>query len=126
MVRAFGMKKNKLIELLQAIPGNPDVVLYNGLVQDWQGIEPPIQERIYRTNRETIARDVLLERVRDGLAQFSDTIPQEEVKQIQRNLPWKLWNPYLKEEFYDSKPVIILEAKARGEKTWDRMGTIEY
>ena len=39
------MKKNKLIELLQAIKGNPDVYLWNGHAEDWQNIDPKfIQE----------------------------------------------------------------------------------
>lgn len=38
------MKKNKLIELLQSIEGNPDIVLWNGYVQDYNDINTEFEE----------------------------------------------------------------------------------
>lgn len=38
------MKKNKLIELLQTIEGNPDIYLWNGFVGDWVDIDPNFVE----------------------------------------------------------------------------------
>jgi len=32
------MKKSKLIEMLNSLPGDPDVLLWNGWVDDWQDL----------------------------------------------------------------------------------------
>ena len=38
------MRKNDLIKLLQAIEGNPDIVLWNGIVGDYQNISTKLVE----------------------------------------------------------------------------------
>lgn len=39
------MKKSELINLLNTIEGDPDVLLWNGFVQDWQ--EVTITKKVY-------------------------------------------------------------------------------
>ena len=38
------MRKNDLIKLLQTIEGNPEIVLWNGFVGDYQNISPKLVE----------------------------------------------------------------------------------
>lgn len=35
------MKKNELIKYLNEIDGNPEIIFYNGFVDDWQHIDKP-------------------------------------------------------------------------------------
>lgn len=37
------MKKNKLIELLNSIEGNPEIVIWNGYAEDYMHIDPSIE-----------------------------------------------------------------------------------
>jgi hypothetical protein len=45
------MKKSKLIAMLNALPGDPDIKLWNGMVGDWMEIDPNlVPQELVRMN----------------------------------------------------------------------------
>lgn len=68
------MRKNQLIEILKSIKGNPEIMLWNGLVEDIQPIEKEILEcKLYKLSFEGYKERVNLQRVyQDNLPELSD------------------------------------------------------
>jgi hypothetical protein len=111
------MKKNDLIKLLESMPGNPEVMLWNGIVQD----VVPIEKRI-----ETV------ELTRDSKEYFvwlmkRDGASDDDVKKFLRKREWMLNEHMLAmADKKDKKKVYVLQARRTGKKDWDRYGSIEY
>jgi hypothetical protein len=128
------MKKSKLIEILNSIEGNPEIKLWNGFVQDYVEIDPtPVESVLTR-----MSLDYWLEscRLQDciQLKDWSHQMPQEEIDQLKKNYrdvcKWEM-NDFVKPEdvkskYYKNKKVVILQAKIKGEDTFDRCGSIKY
>jgi hypothetical protein len=128
------MKKSKLIEILNSIDGNPEIKLWNGFVQDYVEIDPtPVESVLTR-----MSLDYWLEscRLQDciQLKDWSHQMPQEEIDQLKKNYrdvcKWEM-NDFVKPEdvkskYYKNKKVVILQAKIKGEDTFDRCGSIKY
>ena len=126
------MKKNKLIELLQNIKGNPDIYLWNGFVQDFVDIDGKFVEcTLVKETEEHIEACLVGEATRDNVVTDYDNIKKDATK-IYKELKWEFPNPYLDEEQYkrwygkNQKKVVIIQAKVKGETTWDRLGDISY
>jgi hypothetical protein len=128
------MKKDKLIKMLQDIPGNPDIVLWNGMVGDWMDISPkPIEQELVKQSFDHFVRHVEFERKRDK-NDFDYKLPAVEVEKLKssyrRHYSWEL-NEFVTEDditsgSYKAKRVVVINAKPRGVSTWDRLGKIEY
>ena len=75
------MRKDKLIKLLQDIPGNPDVVIWNGLVGDWMDVGELVPTQLVKESREFVSNALLAE---DGLKRqdLTDEQIQQHTKQL--------------------------------------------
>ena len=127
------MKKTKLIKLLQDIPGNPDILLWNGYVQDWVGIDPAvIKGYLVKKTLEYYSESVRIEECidrKDWKHQLSEDTKIELAK-YHRTFPWE-YNEWVTQDsidanHYKGKRVYFLQNKRRGIKTFDRGGGIEY
>lgn len=127
------MKKNKLIELLSAIPGNPDVVLWNGMAGDWMDIGKLVEGDLVKQTFPHYAEMCRIEDcidAKDWSIKFSDEKLKELEQQWRRNVNWE-YNQYVTLEDamnkrYSMKKVYFIDAKPRGVKTFDRTGDISY
>lgn len=114
------MTKNELIKLLSELPGNPEVVLWNGFVEDYQHIDKEIIEsKLVKHSKEFFQR-------------FKPNFSKKELSAAVLNQEWEFPNEYLKPEEYTEwygkyqKRVFILNGKPRNKATWDRLGGMEY
>lgn len=91
------MRKNKLIEILQSMSGNPEIVMWNGYVGDFMPIGNIVMSHVYAHG----------------------------------DSDWQIANQYVEQEllseFYTQrKRVCIVEPKARGKSSFDRLGKTFY
>ena len=128
------MKKNTLIKLLQDIEGNPDIVVWNGFVEEYQHIDTDLlQCELVKETVEFREKNLITEWY---LNNQSAIIPIDELSKLAKNLykkdDWKLPNPYItKEEFKQwygnkRKKVVILNLKKRNKTHSDRTGKLRY
>ncbi len=128
------MKKSKLIELLNSIPGDPEVKLWNGLVGDWVDIE----NKVYPIDLVKQTEQHYLERVRidecikrkDWEYQLTEEYVSELKAAHKRVCVWEQ-NDFVTledvtEKRYSLKTVYALQAKNKGVTTWDHAGNINY
>lgn len=128
------MKKSKLIELLNALEGDPDIVLWNGMVGDWMDISPKlIQGELVKQTFNTFCSRVEYEEKRTK-NDWDHTLKAEDMAELKscykKNYNWEM-NDFvtledIKEKRYQVKKVLFLNAKPRGVSTWDRFGNISY
>lgn len=128
------MKKSKLIAILNAIEGDPEIKLWNGMVGDWVDIDPELvpQELV----KQTLEHWLEMCRAEDCIERkdWEYQMPAEEVAQLTKNYPklhkWEM-NPYVtledvQKKRYKLKKVLIMQSKQKGVTTWDRLGDISY
>jgi hypothetical protein len=132
------MKKYKLINLIQQIEGNPDIFLWNGMVEDWMEIDPTLVElEMVKQRKEHVAKHIRFQYQKDNDAFY--LTPEQEInlsKIIEESYKkhysqWELPNRYVepqefKEWYGKSKKVIIINAKTKGKKSFDRFGEVSY
>jgi hypothetical protein len=130
------MKKSQLIEMLNKIKGNPEIKLWNGMVGDWMDISPTVVPTdLVKMNLEYWLEACRLEDCRDR-KDWDYQMPAEEIAKLTKRHKsgkvnkWEL-NEYVtledvKSKRYALKKIYILNAKVKGEKTYDRMGDISY
>lgn len=94
------MRKNDLIKKLQEIEGNPEIVLYNSFVDDWQHIKLT-PGKLFKTIFHN--------------------------KDFDKNSNWNVNHYWFSEEQLKPKEkrVIFIEGKSRGIQTW-LTGEISY
>jgi hypothetical protein len=129
------MKKNQLIEQLQKIKGNPEIKMWNGLVEDWMNIEIVECELVkrcaehirWRVEMDWKERNKTWEIPADVQTHL-DQIIKEQIKTEE----WEFPNRYLDEkgekEWYgkNRKKVVMIESKPRNKTYADRLGKISY
>jgi len=117
------MKKNKLIELLQSIKGNPEIVIWNGLAEDYHHIGKIESIYLYKQSKEKRLKDINNERFRDGLEPITvDGILNEDEYQFAN----KYFDDKDINHAYDKKKkVLIIEPKIRNKTSYGRMN-LEY
>jgi len=110
------MRKSKLIELLNNVPGNPEVVVWNGLVDDIVPIKKLVVDQMVKESREYLTR----------------CHPPNEVEELLKQQIWEFPNSFVTLEEYTKhygkrrKNVIILEPKVTGKTYSDRIGKMYY
>lgn len=126
------MKKSKLIEMLSAIEGDPDILLWNGLVGDWMDIDKVVESELVKMTLEYYLEMCRLETCHD-LRDWTYQMPPDEVKELTARYKKFQYetNRYvtledINEKRYKRKRVMYIDAKLRGVKTFDRVGDIEY
>jgi hypothetical protein len=128
------MKKSKLIEMLTAIKGNPEVKLWNGFVSDWVDVDA----KLVPVTLVRMTQAYWLEscRIQDCIERkdWAYQMPAEEVARLKKRYTtvckWED-NQYVTQEDIDKKryaarKVQIMQAKTKGVKTWDRIGDVSY
>ena len=121
------MRKNDLISILQEIEGNPEVVLWNGFVEDYMHLDRPVQGTLYKMKRDVYEKFLTIERKERGRS----SIITEQDKKKYSEIPYEYFecNPEFegaKERMYKKKSVIWITTKSRNKKLWDRNGGYEY
>jgi hypothetical protein len=113
------MKKNDLIKKLQEIEGNPDVLLYNGFVDDWMHIEI-IKHDLHRLKKDALIRIVA--------AQEGCSIEETEKRLKNHSREWDIDTNHVfdGDKLHETKSAIFIQGKTRGKTSWDRSGTSSY
>lgn len=133
------MKKNKLIELLNTIEGNPEIVLWNGYAEDYMHIDPKVepltlvketpdfiftmlQAEYCRTNKTfDISEEKLLEL-------------QTKANELHKNREWDIPNEFVTEEEFvrwygkRTRKLYVLNSKLRNKTSYgmDRSSDLKY
>lgn len=127
------MRKNDLIKLLQDIKGNPEVLLWNGMVSDWMHIDKPVEGDLVKIDKKYFLESCRLE-LCQKLKNLNYQLSPEEIKDFEKSYrDYHNWeaNEFVTEEDvkrkrYRQKRVLYLQTKKRGMNTFDRLGNIEY
>lgn len=127
------MRKNDLIKLLQDIKGNPEVLLWNGMVGDFMHIDKPVEGDLVKMQKkyylESLANEERIDR-----KDWSYNPSAQDIKKwegyYRKNETWQ-HHPWVCQEDidakrYKSKRVLYLQAKLRGVTTYDRLGGMSY
>lgn len=129
------MRKNELIALLNSIKGNPEIVMWNGYVEDYQPIGSAEEYTLYKEQKSHIAECVLLRKMRDADIFDCVTLSEQDlalVDRLDKERQWEFPNQFFTEEevkrVYGNrkKRVVMLNAKRRNKSTFDRLGGIHY
>lgn len=129
------MRKNDLIKHLQALKGNPEILLWNGIVEDWMHISPKLAESaLVRKTFKCYVADIRLERCIEQ-KNWDYQIPEEEIVVLRKHYAskrnsWSM-NEFvkekdIKEKRYKKKRVVFIEPTLRGERYSDHQGSIRY
>jgi hypothetical protein len=128
------MRKNDLIKLLQETKGNPEIVLWNGLVGDYMQIDNKLVEgELSKMTFEGLLHYYSLERKRDE-NDWNYELTEEEkqglLKNYKDNYKWEI-NQFvtkkdIKRKTHKSKRVLYINAKISGKSHNDRLGSIYY
>jgi len=101
------MRKNDLIKMLQEIEGNPQIVIWNGYVDDYMDIDKG-------TEKITLVKETeefLFNALKGQWCQMNNTwdIPEEELtklaahaKELHKNKEYDFANPYVTPEEFES------------------------
>jgi hypothetical protein len=130
------MKKSQLIEMLNAIEGNPEIKLWNGYAEDYMDIDRDlVPVRLTKMTFDFYLEMCRLEHCMDtGADRKTYTFTHDEIAELRQSYKdhygWE-YDQYVTEEDiakkkYTKKDVFIVGAKLRGKKTFDRVGTLEY
>lgn len=133
LILGINMKKNDLIKMLQELPGNPDILLWNGFAQDWMDIEKELVPHILvKQSEQDYSKHCAFEIKRDK-NDFNYELTDAEkldTKKWYRNVSWEFNSFVTKEDIttkrYKQKNIFFLNAKTRGINTFDRVGDITY
>ena len=131
------MKKNQLIELLQSIEGNPEIMIWNGLVNDVMHIQGVGNDRLYKYSKEHIYSQLKysqheLKSISDGLPKDTEKELKQQAERLFKKAKYEYPNPYLDPADYGSwyskrtKPILVILAAPTGKTHADRLGTITY
>ena len=131
------MKKNKLIELLQKIDGNPDIYLWNGFVSDWMDINPDfIESELVKESVGWKFECLKMEWCRDN---NTFDVPSEVLSSLNElaiklasKEKWDFPNRYVEESEFkkwygkSKKRIILIDSKRKGATYSDRIGDMSY
>jgi hypothetical protein len=127
------MKKSELIDLLNALPGNPDICFWNGYVGDFMHFSKElVPMELVKEDPKFLRQSLDGEAVRDGTPKMTDEEFAVWFKAHRRKVEWEMPNPYVSAERFDQwygkkrKQIVLLQTKPRGKEDFDRMGKIEY
>lgn len=127
------MRKNTLIEKLQALKGNPQVVLWNGFVQDYVDIGDMVTFPLYKMTLSYYLEACRMERcidIKDWSYQHSEERLEYLKRKYKEVVDWEA-NDYITDEDlkagrYTQKTVFVIDAKTKGKDSWDRLGGVSY
>ena len=119
------MNAGELIALLQTLPPDMEVKLWNGMVQDYQEIDPTLEKL-------TMSKDTFDKWIKHVAFERKRTVASFNAQELEA-----LRLQYEDLEFQDiyagnlcqgyvHKAIAALHALPSGKRTFDRLGTIEY
>jgi|AGFT01.1.fsa_nt_gi hypothetical protein len=101
------MRKNQLIKMLEEIEGNPEIVIWNGYVDDYMNIE----KETFKITLVKETEEFLFNALRGQWCQTNRTfdVPPEELeklkvqaKELHKKREYDFVNPYVTPEEYES------------------------
>lgn len=119
------MRKNQLIKLLQEIEGNPEIVIWNGYVDDYMNID----KETFKITLVKETEDFLFNALKHEWCQMNDTfdVPEEQLvkiaaraKELHKKREYDFANPYVTEEEFErwygkrSLTKYVISPKLRG------------
>ena len=126
------MRKNALIARLHTLKGNPEILLWNGTVGDYQHIKEFAYGDLVKQTQEDFLLRCELEKCRDEKNPEAKLTQQElaDCKAVWRSMPYEtnryVTQKHIKERRYRAKTVIFVVARVRGKSDFDRYNSIEY
>lgn len=128
------MKKNELIALLNNVPGNPDIKLWNGMVGDWMDLDKElVPADLVKQTFEHYVEMCRLDRCYHE-KNWDIKLSDEEIAELRQSykqyIDWEC-NEFIKEDDikekrYRRKNIVYINGKRRGVSTYDRLGSLEY
>jgi hypothetical protein len=128
------MRKSDLIKILTELEGNPDIVLWNGMVGDWMDIDKRLIEgTLVRQTLDGYIESVQLEQCVDR-KDWDYKLPESEIAELKqlykRNIGWEdngfVTDEDVEKKRFTQKRVVYINAKPRGVTFLDRLGSVEY
>ncbi len=130
------MRKNKLIDILNQIEGNPDILLYNGFVDDFMDFNISTKPCVLVKH----SLEFIHKRLCYTFHKCNSRLPSEAENQVLLNKAenlskkeeWEFPNEFVTQDevgrWYGNrmKKVFMIEAKRRNKKSYDRSGSLEY
>lgn len=137
------MRRRQLIKMLQGIKGNPEIVIWNGLVDDWMPVgDTPIVRRMVKQSRQHIRNNCVCRflmktgsKLKPGERLADIALPEDLEQQVEKcymKQEYDLPNEFVTKERFNKwyakrrKRIVILTAKRRNKTTFDRLGSISY
>ena len=127
------MRKNDLIKLLQTIEGNPDIVLWNSIVGDYQNISTKLVEGdlVKKTLKCYLEHNRMVRCLEENDWQYQLTNEEVEyLTNIYKTFDYEQDNYVtqedIKEKRYRKKRVVYIQPKESGWTFFDRRIKIEY
>lgn len=128
------MRKNDVIALLNKLEGNPEVVLWNGFVGDYQHFNKKLVKGYLV--KQTLSHYIEMCRLeecqlrRDWDFRFTNDELDDLKRMYRKVCKWEV-NEFVTQEDidhkrYDVKRVIYIQPKVRNETYFDRMGVVSY
>ena len=125
------MNKKELIKKLKEIKGNPEICIWNGIVQDYMKIGEIQNHELVKHSFEYYKTALRYEAQRDG-KEFNEQEVDRWIEERLKIEKWELPNEFVKQEdmncWYGDrrKKIILLCSKLRGKRIRGRSGSISY
>lgn len=127
------MRKNDLIAMLSKLKGNPEVVLWNGMVGDYMPIGKLVVGELYKYEPKYYLEMIEFEIKRDK-NDWNYKLTSEDIAEAM--LAYKKHHKWEENQFvtaeditkkrWKKKRVVYIDAKTTGKTYHDRLGSIEY
>ena len=123
------MLKSQLIALLEALPGDPEITLWNGLVRDWQDIDPNFGVTEFVKPSYQLVSSLLTTQAQD---QGIEPPTEAEILETMSHHEWDTPNMFVEPQHMDlwyganRKPMFMIGGLLRNKAVSDRCGTIHY
>ena len=127
------MRKEQLVQLLQDLPGNPEIVLWNGYVGDFMKVSGVVEGDLVKMTKPHFLEMCRLEKCcdnKDWNEQLTAAETEYALECHKRNYEWEV-NEYIttddiKEKRYSRKRVVYINAAKREKTMHDRLGAVSY
>lgn len=126
------MRKNDLITLLESVKGNPEIMVWNGFVEDFQPLSKTLNTiQLHKLTLQGYKERVNWQMQKEGNQALKDDKISDLYKQHKIG-EWEYFAYYppseedIKDGFYKTKTVYTLEPKLTGKTYTDRLGSIDY
>lgn len=127
------MRKNELIKLLSEMDGNPEIMLWNGYVQDYMAVDGLVEGDLVKQTWGHYLEMCRLEECcnrKDWTFQHTEDDIAKLHKCYLKHVNWECNNYVCADDVtqkkYKRKRVVYVAAKTRGKTMHDRLGTVEY